>query len=149
MHINLSNYNLEIGPFEFLMKLSPRYVMVTCLTHGDGFGGRGRWGSWTQWVGVGGAKHPGEGRVQRFGWSPGNGWIQDGGRPSRMAGVEQGAGWGRMDNLRRDEEGELVMFHFDRFCACMHDLGKEEKTWVGGIDWLFDQAFYRHRDSFW
>ena len=25
-------------------RLSPRYVMVTCLTHGDGVGGRGRWG---------------------------------------------------------------------------------------------------------
>ena len=28
---------------QLLMRLSPRYIMVTCLTHGDGFGGRGGW----------------------------------------------------------------------------------------------------------
>ena len=33
-----------------------------------------------------------------------------------------------MDNLRRDEGGELAVSHFDQFCACVRDLGEEEKT---------------------
>ena len=33
-----------------------------------------------------------------------------------------------MDNLRRDEGGELAVSHFDQFCTCVRDLGEEEKT---------------------
>ena len=56
------------GSFDRLLKLSPRYVMVTCLTHGDGVeerGGGGGVGSWRQGVGVGEAKRLGEGRVKK------------------------------------------------------------------------------------
>ena len=38
--------------------------MVTYLTHGDGFGDRGRWG--VKVCGVSGAKHLGKGRVGAF-----------------------------------------------------------------------------------
>ena len=51
-------------------ELSPRYVTITCLTHGDGIVGRGRWEVEAQkgggGGGVGGAKHLGDRIVQTF-----------------------------------------------------------------------------------
>ena len=44
-----------------------------------------------------------------------------------MAGVDRGAVCGRMDNLKRDEGEELVVSRFDRFCACVHDLGEKKR----------------------
>ena len=45
--------------------MSPRYV-VTCLAHEDSVGGRGGVGSWTQRVGVDGAKRLGRGGSEFF-----------------------------------------------------------------------------------
>ena len=82
-------------------------------------------------VGVSGAKRIGEGRVRRFRRCPR--WrrvFQDGRHRSRISLR------GRMDNLRRDEGGELAMSRFDRFSACMCDLGEEEKMRIHRLSLL-------------
>ena len=46
-----------------LLILSPRYVVVTCITHGEGVEGRGGWGVRRRGWEVGAARRLGDGRV--------------------------------------------------------------------------------------
>ena len=59
--------------------------------------------------------------------------MQGGGGSSKMAGARRRSRSSlrrRMDNLRRDQGGELAVSHFDKFCTCVRDLGEENKTWI-------------------